>query len=94
MNCYSRLFDTPATLSDYLSKKISSGQATRRAQVSLMRDPMRRTRDQRKERKVEKTEGRSRNDRKILMLDVLHYMPCMSAEFDLVLVKLTSTSFL
>ena len=53
-------------------KKLSNGQATRRAQVSLIRDPMRRTRHQRKERNVEKIEGRSKNDRKILMLEVQH----------------------
>ena len=40
--------------------------------IFVTRDPMKRTRYQRKERKVEKTEGRSRNDRKILMLEVQH----------------------
>ena len=60
MNCYSRWLDTPVTLSDYLSKKMISptDRQPRRAQKSLMRDPMRRTRYQRKERKVEKTEGK------------------------------------
>ena len=72
MSCYFCWVDTPSTLSDYQSKKTSNDQATHRAQISSIRDPMRRTRYQGKERKVEKTEGRSRNDRKILMLEVLH----------------------
>ena len=41
-NCYSPWDETPATLSDYLSEKTTSQRiGTRRAQISLIRDPMR-----------------------------------------------------
>ena len=69
MSCYFRWVDTSATL----SKKITSQRLGNTSSTNILDTrPNEKNPLSKYKRKVEKTEGMSRNDRKFLMLEVLH----------------------